>query len=76
MNKFRVLESTEIIIDQDSTINIKENLDRSFNVEIKSQSDKLLIGIPFLSSESGTYFVSYKDAIKVLQDHYLCKSLL
>lgn len=71
MSKFKVLESTEVIIDQDSTINIKENLDKSFNVEIKSQNDKILICIPYADG-SGTYFVSYKDAIKVLQDHYFC----
>lgn len=70
MAKFKVLESTELIVDNVASINVKEDLDNKFHIKIDDKNDILTIGIPF---DGGTYFIPYKEAIKVLQDHYICR---
>lgn len=75
MSKFKVLESTEVIIDNDSSIDIKEDLDNKFNIKIQNINDKILIGIPFVGDSESNLFIPFNDAIKVLQDYYMCRKV-
>lgn len=75
MSKFKTLESTTLIVDNNSHINVEEELDGKFKIKIEDQYSSLLIGIPYKYDVSSTLFVSFNEAIKILQEHYMCKKV-